>query len=124
MMDCRQRLPRPFRPHNRESIPKACQARGRTAHGRFRLRAAAEDAMAYELYYWDGLQGRGEFIRLALEEGGADYLDIGRGSEKNGQGTAAMMALLNSKTEPYIPFAPPFLKDGDFIVSQVANILL
>ena len=80
--------------------------------------------MAYELYYWDGLQGRGEFIRLALEEGGADYLDIGRGSEKNGQGTAAMMALLNSKTEPYIPFAPPFLKDGDFIVSQVANILL
>jgi glutathione S-transferase len=79
--------------------------------------------MTYQLYYWDGLQGRGEFIRLALEEAGADYVDIARGSEKNGQGTAAMMAVLNSRTEPHPPFAPPFLKDGDFIVSQVANIL-
>jgi hypothetical protein len=27
--------------------------------------------MTYELYYWPGIQGRGEFIRLALEEAGA-----------------------------------------------------
>lgn len=80
--------------------------------------------MAYELYYWDGIQGRGEFIRLALEDAGADYVDVVRGSESNGQGTAAMMRILNSRSEPHIPFAPPFLKDGDFIVSQVANILL
>ena len=75
--------------------------------------------MPYELYYWDGLQGRGEFVRLALEEAGAEYIDVARQSD----GTAAMMRLLKSKSEPYIPFAPPFLKDGDLIVSHVANIL-
>lgn len=75
--------------------------------------------MPYELYYWDGLQGRGEFVRLALEEAGAEYVDVAR--QQNG--TAAMMKLLESKTEPHIPFAPPFLKDGDLIVSHVANIL-
>ncbi|MGH6860290.1 MAG: glutathione S-transferase, partial [Phyllobacterium sp.] len=79
--------------------------------------------MAYELYYWDGLQGRGEFIRLALEEAGADYIDISRGSDKDGLGTGAMMKILKSKTGPGIPFAPPFLKDGDLIISHVANIL-
>jgi glutathione S-transferase len=75
--------------------------------------------MPYELYYWDGLQGRGEFVRLAMEEAGADYIDISRGSH----GTAAMMKLLKSESEPHIPFAPPFLKDGDLIISHVANIL-
>lgn len=76
--------------------------------------------MPYELYYWDGLQGRGEFVRLALEEAGADYIDVSRGPK----GTQAMMALMDSKTESQIPFAPPFLKDGDLIIPQVANILL
>jgi len=76
--------------------------------------------MPYELYYWDGLQGRGEFVRLALEEAGADYVDVSRGPK----GMPAMMALMNSKTEAQIPFAPPFLKDGDLIIPQVANILL
>lgn len=80
--------------------------------------------MPYELYYWTGLQGRGEFVRLALEEAGADYIDVARGSEKKGQGTDAMMAILESDREPHIPFAPPFLKDGDLIIPQVANILL
>ncbi len=75
--------------------------------------------MAYELFYWDGLQGRGEFVRLALEEAQAEYVDVAR----DPRGTAAMMAILGSKTEPLIPFAPPFLRDGDLIVSQVANIL-
>lgn len=77
--------------------------------------------MAYELYYWDGIQGRGEFVRLALEEAGADYADVTR---EAGRGTRAMMHVMNSKTEAHIPFAPPFLKDGDLIVSHVANILL
>lgn len=80
--------------------------------------------MAYELYYWDGLQGRGEFVRLALEEAQAPYVDVARGPKRLGQGQAAMMSELNSKTEPHIPFAPPFLKDGDLIISQTANILL
>jgi glutathione S-transferase len=79
--------------------------------------------MAYELYYWDGIQGRGEFVRLALEDAGVPYTDIARGAKKDGQGTSAMLKIMNSKTEPHIPFAPPFLKDGELIVQHVANIL-
>jgi len=76
--------------------------------------------MAYELYYWDGLQGRGEFVRLALEEAQAPYVDIARDDD----GTGDMLSIMDSKTDPYPPFAPPFLKDGDLIVPHVANILL
>lgn len=76
--------------------------------------------MAYELYYWDGIQGRGEFVRLALEEAGADYIDITR---QLGRGTSAMIDVMESESEPHIPFAPPFLKDGDLIIPHVANIL-
>ncbi|MCH4550667.1 glutathione S-transferase [Rhizobium changzhiense] len=78
--------------------------------------------MAYELYYWDGIQGRGEFVRLALEEAGADYIDITRQSGR-GRGTGAMIDIMESESEPHIPFAPPFLKDGDLIIPHVANIL-
>jgi glutathione S-transferase len=80
-------------------------------------------SMTYELFYWDGLQGRGEFVRLALEEAGADYVEVARGNEQDGLGTGAMMAVMGSKSEPYPPFAPPFLKDGDLLISQTANIL-
>ncbi len=80
--------------------------------------------MPYELYYWDGIQGRGEFVRLALEEAGAEYVDICRGPASKGQGTGAMLAIMDSKAEPAVPFAPPFLKDGDLIISHVANILM
>lgn len=76
--------------------------------------------MPYELFYWDGLPGRGEFVRLALEEAGADYVDVARQPD----GEAAMMAILRSRTEPHIPFAPPFLRDGDILISHVANILM
>ena len=34
--------------------------------------------MAYELYYWPMIQGRGEFVRLALEEAEAPYVDVAR----------------------------------------------
>ncbi|MBB3406993.1 glutathione S-transferase [Rhizobium sp. BK316] len=79
--------------------------------------------MTYELYYWDGIQGRGEFVRLALEEAGADYIDVARQSGR-GRGTGAMFAIMQSDSEAHIPFAPPFLKDGDLIIPHVANILL
>jgi glutathione S-transferase len=75
--------------------------------------------MRYQLYYWAGLQGRGEFIRLALEEAGAEYDDVGRTPD----GMAVMTALLESSIDPFIPFAPPFLKEGDLIIAHVANIL-
>lgn len=76
--------------------------------------------MALELYYWDGIQGRGEFIRLALEYAGADYIDVTR---ELGRGTDEMMQLLGSSTEAHVPFAPPFLRDGGQLISHVANIL-
>lgn len=78
--------------------------------------------MAYELFYWDGIPGRGEFIRLALEQAGAAYIDVAREAGA-GRGTDAMMEILRSRTEPHIPFAPPFLRDGDLLISHVANIL-
>ena len=75
--------------------------------------------MRYELYYWPGIQGRGEYVRLALEEAGADYADVARGE----RGMAAMMRMMElRKGTP--PFAPPFLKAGKLVIGQTANILL
>jgi glutathione S-transferase len=79
--------------------------------------------MTYQLYYWPGIQGRGEFVRLALEEAGADYVDIARGDASDGQGVEAMMAILEGETV-HPPFAPPFLRDGDLLIGQTAAILL
>ena len=79
--------------------------------------------MTYKLYYWDGIQGRGEFVRLALEEAAADYIDMTR-ETGSGKGVKGMMEIIKSTTQAHIPFAPPFLKDGELIVSHVANILL
>ena len=77
----------------------------------------------YELYYWPSIQGRGEFVRLALEEAGAAYVDVARLPESEGGGVPALMALLGSATEPLTPFAPPFLRSGSLLVAQTANIL-
>ena len=79
--------------------------------------------MRYELYYWPTIQGRGEFIRLALEEADADYVDVARRSEHSGMGMPALMHFLESATIETPPFAPPFLKAGDQIIGQTANIL-
>jgi glutathione S-transferase len=79
--------------------------------------------MPYELYYWPSIPGRGEFVRLALEEAGADYVDVARGSGK-GRGVPALMAFLEGKSVERPPFAPPFLKTGKLVIAQTANILL
>ena len=73
--------------------------------------------MHYQLYYWPSIQGRGEFIRLALEDAGASYDDVAR---KPG-GMNKMMAMMDSGKRP--PFAPPFLKAGKLVIAQVAEIL-
>lgn len=79
--------------------------------------------VAYELHYWPGIQGRGEFVRLALEAAGAPYIDVARGAPDAGQGTAAMLRCLHDATQPHPPFAPPFLKDGSLLIGQTAVIL-
>ncbi|MEO8320827.1 MAG: glutathione S-transferase [Bradyrhizobium sp.] len=79
--------------------------------------------MHYQLYYWPTIQGRGEYVRLALEEAGASYSDVAR----SGNGMAAMMKLMEparGKGLATPPFAPPFLKAGKRVIGQTANILL
>jgi len=74
--------------------------------------------MAYELFYWPTIQGRGEFVRLALEEAGMPYVDVAR----EPGGMARMIAAMDGADHP--SFAPPFLKAGEMLVGQTANILL
>jgi glutathione S-transferase len=76
--------------------------------------------MPYQLYYWPTIQGRGEFIRLALEEAGADYVDMAR----QPRGMAEMIELMEGDAVSRPPFAPPFLKDGNVVIGQTAAILL
>ncbi len=75
--------------------------------------------MTYELYYWPEIQGRGEFVRLALEQAGADYVDVAR--EK---GAGALMRDMKAASQVHPPFAPPYLKHGDRLIGQTAAILL
>jgi glutathione S-transferase len=74
----------------------------------------------YELFYWPEIQGRGEFVRLALEDAGASYIDVARGPD----GTRKLLALLQKSSKPTLPFAPPVLRfrDGS-LVAQTAAIL-
>src|SRR5215475_10578676 len=80
--------------------------------------------MRYELYYWPEIQGRGEFVRLALEDAGADYVDVARLPQRSGGGVPALLRLLEDRLRKRPPFAPPFLKAGRLIIAQTANILL
>jgi glutathione S-transferase len=75
--------------------------------------------MRYELYYWPSIQGRGEFVRLALEDAGADYIDVAR---RKG-GVRKMMRLMESPRLARPPWAPPFLRAGKLVVGQTALIL-
>ena len=80
--------------------------------------------MAYELHYWPGIPGRGEFVRLALEAAGAEYLDVCRGEPAEGLGLPAMQHYLEDPSVPRPPFACPFLVDGRIVIGQTAAILL
>ena len=79
--------------------------------------------MRYELYYWPSIPGRGEFVRLALEEAGARYIDVARHTGR-GRGVTAMERYLDDGKLAGAPFAPPFLRAGKLIIAQTANILL
>ncbi len=77
----------------------------------------------YQLYYWPSIPGRGELVRLALEEAAAPYVDVARLPESKGGGYAAIKKVLSGELGRTLPFAPPALVDGDFVVSQTAAIL-
>ena len=76
--------------------------------------------MRYELYYQPSIQGRGEFVRLALEDAGADYIDVARDPAF---GRAGIMKILEDPTVEHPSFAPPFIKAGKLMIGQTANIL-
>ena len=86
----------------------------------------------FELYYWPTIQGRGEFVRLALECAGADYADVARGFEPTSSGAektakkrmADMLQTMRASKLHHPPFAPPFLIHGKVVVAQTAAILL
>lgn len=76
----------------------------------------------YKLYYWNSLQGRGEFIRLILEDSGIPYIDVAREPEEEYGGVAKVAAFRNGTSEGYPIFAPPVLKVGDLVIAQTTNI--
>lgn len=80
--------------------------------------------MTYELYYWPGIPGRGEFVRLALEEAGMPYVDVAK--DKGGEEAASktLLTFMSDPGLPHPPFAPPVLKAGELVIAQTANILL
>ena len=78
--------------------------------------------MTYQLYYWPGIEGRGEFIRLALEEGGAHYVDVGAQPAARGGGVPAILRLLEARGVPRPPFAVPILKAGRELIAYAQRI--
>jgi glutathione S-transferase len=87
-------------------------------------KSSANQHETYELHYWPTIQGRGEFVRLALEFAGVAYLDIARGPIDAGGGEEALLESLQSADKHRPPFAPPYLKTVDMVIGQTANILL
>lgn len=79
--------------------------------------------MTYELYYWPQIQGRGEFVRLLLEDAGAEYLDVARLPESRGGGVPSLQRILQGDGPGLRPFAPPFIKLGEVVIAQTGNIL-
>jgi hypothetical protein len=89
----------------------------------FRCLTDGRIAMAYVLYYWPGIQGRGEFVRLALEEAAVAYTDIALVPVEEGGGEPAISRYLDGDDVARAPFAPPFLKVGRELIGQTSNIL-
>jgi glutathione S-transferase len=79
--------------------------------------------MVYRLYYWPSIQGRGEFVRICLEEADASYVDVAR-EAKSGSGMAELMRILKGRGDARPPFAPPFLKAGRLVIGQTTHILM
>lgn len=82
-----------------------------------------QNSRRYELHYWPTIQGRGEYVRLALEYADIDYVDVARLPEDRGGGEDALMQFLE-ENEHFPQFAPPILKTVDMTIAQTANILL
>ena len=78
----------------------------------------------YTLIYWPTIPGRGEFIRLILEEAEAPYVDLARRPDLEGGGVGAVMRYVRGEAPGFPPLAPPILVHGERVLCQVANIAL
>lgn len=76
----------------------------------------------YELFYWPSIQGRGEFVRLVLEDAGAPYVDVARLPESEGGGVRRVLEMRTDAGGRMQPFAPPILRAGDLVIGQTALI--
>jgi glutathione S-transferase len=76
----------------------------------------------YQLYYWPNIPGRGEFVRLVLEEAGVPYVDVGRQASERGGGIGAVVAFWEGRNAGHPVFAPPVLKHGELVLAQTAAI--
>ena len=76
----------------------------------------------YELYYWPEIPGRGEFVRLVLEDAGVPYVDVGREEQAQGGGVGAVLAFYEGRNAGHAVFAPPVLKHGELVIAQTAAI--
>lgn len=74
--------------------------------------------MILELFYWPQIQGRGEFVRLVLEDTGVHYVDVCRTSD----GLERLNQIMHGEGAPLMPFAPPFLRADDLWLSHTAAI--
>src|ERR1700733_1820798 len=79
----------------------------------------------YQLIYWPGVPGRGEHVRLAFEEAGANYSDV---SNESKDGIKVVLSQISDKNvgdeHNPPPLAPPILKHGELCISQTSNILM
>ena len=82
----------------------------------------ANESSSYRLYYWPGIQGRGEFVRLVLEDAAASYVDVARLPEDEAGGARAIVEILERADIGTPPFAAPILQHGDLFISQTATI--
>lgn len=76
----------------------------------------------YELYYWNGLPGRGEVIRLIFAAAGAEYRDVARDPEDEGGGNQVVVAARRGALGGMLPYAPPILRHGELVLAQSAVI--
>lgn len=76
----------------------------------------------YRLYYWPGLPGRGEYVRLVLEQAGAEWVDVARLPPEQGGGVEAVTRVLRGELKGVRPFAPPVLEHDGLVIHQTSNI--
>lgn len=76
----------------------------------------------YDLYYWPGIPGRGEYIRLALEAASASYTDHANDAKSPESVLAFIDPTYDSEGSQLPPFAPPILKHGEILLSQTPNM--